>query len=253
LLRTDITRGKTIARRAGRHFALASVDILKQREPRWRVAQAKEDAFWKRGGVFEAEMNRVLSRYAPVIADISRGLAPGAAVLDVGCGPTCVGRLCEAGTKTYLDPLMDSFLQVCPEKLPVGEKIQATAESIPKEDRSFDVVLCINALDHMIEPSRALSEMRRVLKPGGLFVLGIFLHPGPIAWGRRLIERFLPSLREDAHPYSYTRASMRSLLNRYFPVRRELRVFRKETALIPALHREDWLYVCRKGPLSSTP
>lgn len=218
-----------------------------KRERRWEDAQSKEDAFWKRMGVLDSQMQRVLSRYAPVIAEISQNLKTDSKVLDVGCGPTCAGQLFDIGLKTYLDPLMDSYLKTYPEKLPEGEKICSTAESIPKQDSSFDVVICINALDHMINPVKALSEMRRVLKKDGTFVLGIFLHPPPIAFARRFFERWLPFFREDAHPYSYTLKSIHRLLNKFFVIQQEIRVFRKNSAFIPSLHREDWMFICKKA------
>lgn len=215
-------------------------------ENRWRVAQSKENAFWKRDGVLDSQMERVLSRYAQVIAEISRNIEPDSNILDVGCGPTCAGRLFNVGSKTYLDPLMDSYVKTYPEKLPKGEKICSVAESIPKQDESFDVVICINALDHMIDPVKALLEMRRVLKKEGIFMLGIFLHPTPIAIARRFIERWLPFFREEAHPYSYTLKSIRRILDKFFFVKREIRVFRKDSAFISSLHREDWMFICRK-------
>jgi hypothetical protein len=43
-----------------------------EREKRWSQAQRKEDAFWKREGVLEPEMERVISRYRPVIDRISQ-------------------------------------------------------------------------------------------------------------------------------------------------------------------------------------
>jgi ubiquinone/menaquinone biosynthesis C-methylase UbiE len=141
---------------------------------------------------------------------------------------------------------MDSYLETYPEKLPEGEKICSTAEDIPKPDESFDVVLCVNALDHMIHPDKALEEMCRVLKRDGIFVLGIFLHPPSIAMLRRFIERWLPIFREDAHPYSYTLKIIREVLKNYFTIQEDIRVFRKDSALIPSLHREDWIFVCRK-------
>ena len=52
-------------------------------------AQVKEDAFWQREGVLEPQMERVISRYKPVIEDISLKLNPNSVILDVGCGPTC--------------------------------------------------------------------------------------------------------------------------------------------------------------------
>ena len=142
---------------------------------------------------------------------------------------------------------MSSYKKTYSGTLPDGEKITCTAEDISMEDNSSDVVFCVNALDHMIHPGKALSEIRRVLKDDGVFVLGLFLHPPPIAFARRFIERCLPFLREDAHPYSYTRKSTREMLEEYFSVYDEIRVFRKESAFIPSLHREDWLFICGKS------
>jgi len=164
---------------------------------RWQIAQTKENGFWKRNGVLDSQMERVLSRYAPIISGISKSLQANSTILDVGCGPTCAGQLFDAGLKTYLDPLMDSYLMKYQDKLPEGEKISSTAEQMPFHDFSFDVVLCINALDHMINPAKALSEIHRVLKKEGVFILGIFLHPAPIAFARRIIEKWLPDSLTD--------------------------------------------------------
>jgi ubiquinone/menaquinone biosynthesis C-methylase UbiE len=217
-----------------------------EREERWSAAQSKEDGFWQKDGVLEAQMDRVISRYGPILKGIEEQLHIHSTILDVGCGPTCSAQIFSLGLKTYLDPLMDSYLESYPEKLPEGEKICATAEDIPRPDESFDVVLCVNALDHMIDPDKALAEMRRVMKRDGVFVLGIFLHPPAIATVRRFIERWLPIFREDAHPYSYTLKIIRDVLNKYFKIQEEIRVFRKDSAMIPSLHREDWMFVCKK-------
>ena len=215
-------------------------------EKRWSEAQTKEDAFWQRNGVLGSQMERVSVRYGPVIKEIEKSLSADSAILDVGCGPTCSAQLFCKGKKTYLDPLMDSYLKTYSDKLPEGEKISSTAEGIPKPDESFDVAICVNALDHMIHPEKALLEIRRVLKNDGIFLLGIFLHPAPIAMIRMFIERWFPIFREDAHPYSYTVKTIRGVLEKYFSIQNEIRVFRKDSAWFPSLHREDWVFVCRK-------
>ena len=218
---------------------------------RWQAAQKKEEGFWRRGGVLDPQMERVLSRYRPVIAELSEQLRHGAAILDIGCGPTCAGRLFSAGSKTFLDPLMDAYREVYGDQLPEGELICARAEEIPKRDSTFDVVLSVNSLDHMVDPDTVLTEVRRVLTPDGIFVLGIFLHPAPIAAVRRVIDHYLPFAREDAHPYSFTRKSVRELLRRHFEVEREISVFRSDKALVPAVHREDRMFVCVKRGVSA--
>lgn len=45
---------------------------------------------------------------------------------------------------------------------------QADILSIPYADQSFDLVMAAHVLEHLTEPHRALTEMIRVLKPGGL-------------------------------------------------------------------------------------
>ena len=218
-----------------------------EREKRWSQAQVKEDAFWQRQDVLESQMERVVSRYKPVINKISPEIPSNPVIVDVGCGPTCAARLFNSGMTLFLDPLIPSYQKTYPALLPKGERISGTAEKIPLKDNISDIVFCANALDHMIHPGKALDEMGRILKNDGIFILGIFLHPPPIAVARMFVERCLPFLREDAHPYSYTRKSIRELISVYFSIKEEIRVFRKESAWIPAIHREDWIFICRKN------
>jgi len=46
-----------------------------------------------------------------------------------------------------------------------------SAEAIPYDDGKFDVVFADNVLEHLQNPSRVFSEIRRVLKPGGWFLV----------------------------------------------------------------------------------
>jgi len=43
--------------------------------------------------------------------------------------------------------------------------------SIPEPDSSFDAILCSEVLEHIPEPTRALGEFARLLKPGGVLIL----------------------------------------------------------------------------------
>jgi ubiquinone/menaquinone biosynthesis C-methylase UbiE len=47
----------------------------------------------------------------------------------------------------------------------------ADARRLPFADRSFDAALCIDVLPHLSDPALALSEARRVLRPGGTFIV----------------------------------------------------------------------------------
>jgi SAM-dependent methyltransferase len=55
--------------------------------------------------------------------------------------------------------------------------ICADAGSLPLRASSFDTVVCLEVLEYVWNPALALSEMRRLLKPGGTLVLSTpFLH-----------------------------------------------------------------------------
>lgn len=45
-----------------------------------------------------------------------------------------------------------------------------SGEAIPWPDSSFDVVFSDNVLEHLADPARVFAEIRRVLKPGGVFL-----------------------------------------------------------------------------------
>lgn len=51
--------------------------------------------------------------------------------------------------------------------------IQASAEDLPFPDDSFDVVYSSHVLEHVRSESKALEEMKRVLKPNGVLILGM--------------------------------------------------------------------------------
>lgn len=101
-------------------------------------------------------------------------LQPGERVLDVACGTGVVTRLATervgaAGSVAGLD-VNPGMLAVARSETPAGISIEwheASAESMPLRDESFDVVLCQMGLQFVLNKLAALREMRRVLKTGG--------------------------------------------------------------------------------------
>lgn len=51
--------------------------------------------------------------------------------------------------------------------------VKASAENLPFLDDTFDVVYSSHVLEHVISESKALEEMKRVLKPNGVLILGM--------------------------------------------------------------------------------
>ena len=122
---------------------------------------------------------------APLANDLIRiaALRQGERVLDVACGTGVVARLASqpvgaAGTVAGLD-INPGMLAVARSTTPPGMAIdwhEASAEAMPIPDASFDAVLSQMGLEFVPDKHAALSEMRRVLAPGGRLILNV---PGP--------------------------------------------------------------------------
>jgi SAM-dependent methyltransferase len=55
--------------------------------------------------------------------------------------------------------------------------IVGSAHELPFHDNVFDLVMSKDSLEHFLEPSKAVSEVHRVLKPGGVFIIWVpFIH-----------------------------------------------------------------------------
>lgn len=52
-----------------------------------------------------------------------------------------------------------------------GVDVVGDAHALPFADASFERILCTEVLEHLVDPPKAIAEMRRVLKPGGILVL----------------------------------------------------------------------------------
>jgi len=51
------------------------------------------------------------------------------------------------------------------------ELVQANLEALPLEDDTFDLALCTQVIEHLLDPAAGLDELARVLRPGGTLVL----------------------------------------------------------------------------------
>lgn len=151
-------------------------------------------------------------------------------ILDVGCGLTGIVYFINAKRKVGLDPLAYQYYQWNGYWGSHVELIQAIGEKIPLINKSFDTVFCINALDHAYEPSTIILEIRRVLKPGGMFVLHVDLD-SPLRKLHKLVRPRCAIL----HPCSLSYDWLMDELDKGFDVlkvHRDLEVFRPRLANI---------------------
>jgi SAM-dependent methyltransferase len=108
-------------------------------------------------------------------------------VLDVGCGEQLyrdeLAALLAAGTIAYtgLDPDEESLARLRA-ALPDARLHVGDIEHFEGEVASYDHVLCLRALNHVLDLDEALSRMKRLVKPGGSL---LFVEMTPFAMLRR--------------------------------------------------------------------
>jgi SAM-dependent methyltransferase len=118
--------------------------------------------------------DRFMGRYSrPLAAGFADWLevSSGQRAIDVGCGPGALtGELVDrigADHVAAVDPSVP-FVGACRERHPGVDVQQATAESLPHPDDTFDVAAACLVVHFMSDPVAGLGEMARVTRPGGL-------------------------------------------------------------------------------------
>lgn len=131
------------------------------------------------------------------------GIGPGVKVIDVGCG---AGRHSFEAYRRGADVVafdqnaadlndVDEILQAMKEQGEVpasatAETVKGDALDLPYDDGTFDRVIASEILEHVPEDDRAIAELVRVLKPGGLLAITV---------PRWLPERVCWALSDEYH------------------------------------------------------
>ncbi|MFT4245847.1 MAG: demethylmenaquinone methyltransferase [Micrococcaceae bacterium] len=118
-------------------------------------------------------------------------ISPGQKLLDIA-----------AGTGASSEPFADSGVQVTacdfsPGMIAVGKQcrpdinfVEADAMNLPFDDESFDAVTISFGLRNIQDPKKAIAEMYRVTKSGGMVLICEFSHP-PIALLAKAYKTYL--------------------------------------------------------------
>lgn len=108
--------------------------------------------------------------------------------LDIGSGGSSYARFFPNRLTIDIDPARKP-------------EIVADAHALPFKDGEFEVVLCTEVLEHLIDPRKAVGEMRRVLQKGGLLIL---------------TTRFVYPLHDVPHDYwRYTKYGLHELFKEF--------------------------------------
>jgi SAM-dependent methyltransferase len=138
---------------------------------------------------------------------IARYAVAGAPILDAGCGTGLnLRHLPKGSVGIDINPRNVALLR---DRLPDHVVLEGDVEHLPFVDGSFGTVLCTEVIEHIPDPSAALAEYRRVLRPGGVLVGSVPARS--MIWKLR----FLSSTCPHSEPFhnEYLPAEVRTMLD----------------------------------------
>jgi len=159
-------------------------------------------------------------RRLEVVREFAReagGLGSSPQILDVGCGDGYGSTMVLDGfpytTFVGLD-LSAAKLCVARANLRNSRVVLGDAERLPLSDKCFDMAFSLETLEHLLDPSKALQEISRVLRPGGVFFLSVPVSSSFNAAMGRFWKTWRHRERFREHLQTYTCRSLMELLER---------------------------------------
>ena len=101
-----------------------------------------------------------------VIANAAEGI-PTPTILDAGCGSRCLARYPKHAHVVGIDNCEPAIAQ----NKQIHEAIIGDIQTHPLPPESYDIVTCIDVLEHLPYPELAIENMWRALKPGGTLLI----------------------------------------------------------------------------------
>jgi ubiquinone/menaquinone biosynthesis C-methylase UbiE len=115
-------------------------------------------------------------------------------ILDVGCG---TGRLLRTASQRFPDAVLEGVdpapqmvehaIGLLPPNAPIHFQ-QATAEALPFADGQFDLVFSTMTFHHWADQKKGVTEVARVLAPGGRWLLADFVGRGLVRTVTQLLR-----------------------------------------------------------------
>lgn len=120
--------------------------------------------------------------YPDILEELRK--APFTDLLDCGCG---TGAMLALLSRAYPEKRFTG-IDIAPGMIREAEKkklkgvrfVTGDCEALPFPDASFDAVICSMSFHHYPDPLKFLKSVRRVLRPGGRFILREMTGPAPV-------------------------------------------------------------------------
>jgi ubiquinone/menaquinone biosynthesis C-methylase UbiE len=151
------------------------------------MLDADEHHWWYRGRrrVIRAALDRL-------------GLPPGIEILDAGCGSgRTLQELADLGTVSGIE--LNEQAAALARDRGLGEVRIGRLEALPWPDASFDLITCLDVIEHTPDDRATLAELARVARSGGWLLMTVPAYP--VLWSEHDVA--------NHHFRRYTRAMLR--------------------------------------------
>ena len=144
--------------------------------------EREEITYWKTKLAAEGQLSNEHYLYSYTSTfDIEPSFYAGKRILDIGCGPRGSLEWADmAAERVGLDTLAPKYLKMGADRHKMTY-VAASSDAIPFATEHFDVVCSFNSLDHVAHLEKTIAEIKRVVRPGGLFLLIVEVNHRPTA------------------------------------------------------------------------
>jgi len=166
--------------------------------------------------------NPRLDRKFARICELVRAQLPCESFLDAGCGDGRYLRALDSELPERIAgvDISERILQTAHAAIPRAELRQGNLEALPFDDASFDLVLCTQVVEHVLDAAAGVAEVVRVLHGGGRLVISTDnernvvtrVLNAPRTGAVRMLRLRGTRGRVESPATPYTRTSFRALL-----------------------------------------
>lgn len=200
---------------------------------RWHIAQFFEKYWWQnylRKKDKYGYLNWKTAYWKAFLQKSGLPVPPDAVILDAGCGPAGIFLLAQGAATDAFDPLLGEYERLLPHfkrsDFPHVRFFEATLEDFSSDRAPYDVVFCLNALNHVDDLSRSLNRLAELTRTGGTLAVSIDAHNhGWLKWLFRLIPG------DILHPHQYAIEEYAAMLTT-----------RGCTVERVVLHKKEWIF-----------